>query len=142
MSYDKNVAADKVVQYKAFYHERLKPDLDCAIQEHRAIEEELGQYQELLKNLKRKLGAQEEVALISLGAEVFSHYTLTKPEEIFMYVGLGFYLQCSVTEGSKLAEDRVVILQRKKEKLDTQISDIRDNIDLVSFCSCFLSIQY
>jgi len=72
----------------------------------------------LQKSSSGGLGDDDSEKLVHLGAEVFAKARVHDPKTVFMYVGLGFYVQCSLDESLKLAEDNIQRLQQKKALLD------------------------
>ncbi len=65
--------------------------------------------------------AKEKEKLVPLGADVFAQARVHDPKTVFMFVGLGFYVQCSLDEGLRLAEDKIQLLQQKKAQLDQSL---------------------
>ena len=127
-------ALQKVLQYRTFYHETLKPDLDNAVEERAKVLDDLGEYEQLRESiaLQQKggeLGSAKR--MIHLGADVYATAKVHDPQTICIYVGLGFYLQCTLDEGAHLVEDRIESLRRKKSRLDHSVANIKANIDLV-----------
>ena len=152
-----NARNAKVAEYEQFLELRLRTDLNEAItlrQELIAEQEDyraLGQnLQLLLKVCRRTLPQVLHVCacwtsfcmqgqirnlrtLISVGQEQGIQVQAEVPvtEFIFVKVGLGFHVQCTLQEACKIATDREQQLQAKIDKQTDTISKIKARITLM-----------
>lgn len=85
-----------------------------------ALEEELAKYAELEAELGSSTG-RDEPKMLDLGANVYATARVHDPDVVNMYVGLGFYIQCSAERALELARERVQIMAARKTQLDRSI---------------------
>ena len=83
--------------------------------------EEVGEYQELRESISLQKQQQDKglsghhvssKRMVNLGSDVYATAKVQDPKTIYISIGLGFYLQCSLDEGLGLVTERIEILQR------------------------------
>ncbi|CAM8912487.1 unnamed protein product [Rhodiola kirilowii] len=124
---------EKVQRYEDFVDRRLKPDLVKAIAERDKVFEK----QKVFSDLKRNIQSLEEnnvtnlQTMVNLGSEVYAQAEVPDTSRIFVDVGLGFYVEFTLSEALKFISTREEKLAKDIEDYTQLIASIKARIKLV-----------
>ncbi|CAI5499256.1 unnamed protein product [Closterium sp. Naga37s-1] len=143
----------KVAEYERFVEERLKVDLQAAmedgcvcytetayngdmgakVREHK-VQEEIQVFEELVRNIEalEANGVEEMRAMVNLGGEVFVQADVPDTSHIFVSVGLGFHVEFTRLEAKEFAASKIEHLRKQVARHTERISSIKAHIKLVS----------
>ncbi|KAL9659587.1 hypothetical protein QQ045_024394 [Rhodiola kirilowii] len=124
---------EKVQRFEDFVDRRLKPDLVKAIAERDKVFEK----QKVFSDLKRNIQSLEEnnvtnlETMVNLGSEVYAQAEVPDTSRIFVDVGLGFYVEFTLSEALKFISTREEKLAKEIEDYTQLIASIKARIKLV-----------
>ncbi|CAI7803898.1 unnamed protein product [Closterium sp. NIES-53] len=132
---DSDDTAAKVAEYERFVEERLKVDLQAAMEDRHKVQEEIQVLYALScpQILSPLLGGIEEMGeIINLGGEVFVQADVPDTSHIFVSVGLGFHVEFTRLEAKEFAASKIEHLRKQVARHTERISSIKAHIKLVS----------
>ncbi|KAL3137977.1 hypothetical protein ABBQ38_005220 [Trebouxia sp. C0009 RCD-2024] len=124
-----------VAEYEQFMHMRLRTDLNDACSLFQALTHEQEEYRALVQNIqllvKGEIGNLK--TLMPLGKEQGFQVQAEVPVTEFIYVkiGLGFHVQCTLLEASDIAKNKEQQLQAQIDRQTDTISKIRARMILM-----------
>ncbi|CAI5504339.1 unnamed protein product [Closterium sp. Naga37s-1] len=156
---DSDDTAAKVAEYERFVEERLKVDLQAAMEDRHKVQEEIqvlyalsspqilspllgvaGRFrefsstiEELVRNIEalEENGVEEMRAMVNLGGEVFMQADVPDTSHIFVSVGLGFHVEFTRLEAKEFAASKIEHLRKQVARHTERISSIKAHIKLV-----------
>ncbi|CAI5474790.1 unnamed protein product [Closterium sp. Yama58-4] len=133
MGRDSDGTAAKVAEYERFVEERLKVDLQAAMEDRHKVQEEIQVYEELVRNIEAldENGVEETRAMVNLGGEVFVQADVPDTSHIFVSVGLGFHVEFTRLEAKEFAASKIEHLRKQVARHTERISSIKAHIKLV-----------
>ncbi|GJP51833.1 hypothetical protein CLOM_g10964 [Closterium sp. NIES-68] len=132
-SRDSDATAAKVAEYERFVEERLKVDLQQAMEDRHKVQEEIQVYEELVRNIEalEANGVEEMRAMVNLGGEVFVQADVPDTSRIFVSVGLGFHVEFTRLEAKEFAATKIEHLRKHVAGHTETVSSIKAHIKLV-----------
>ncbi|KAI8462874.1 MAG: Prefoldin subunit-domain-containing protein [Monoraphidium minutum] len=124
----------KVFEYEAFVDGVLKRRLAAAGARRARLEaerEELAELQRGMAALQQE-GRGELKTLVDIGSGVHCQARVRDTSRIYMAVGLGFHVECSLDEAAALAERRRDALQEKVEVCIQEAAQVRAHMRFVA----------
>lgn len=123
----------KVLQYEAFVNERLKPDLQRSMEAAARLQAELADYDALEENLCeiKQSGRGSLKMQVDMGGEVLCQAYVPDTSKVFIRVGLGFHLECTLDEAPRVIQLQRGVLQAKEQNVRSQSAKIRAHIKMV-----------
>ncbi len=107
-------ASPTVERFYSFYRDKLLPDLSAARARRNDLQDALRDVRELERRLRcsgegaspqhadasddNREGSLADVEMVDLGQGVFAHACIETGARIHLFVGLGFYVECSDDE--------------------------------------------
>lgn len=76
-------------------------------------------------------GCKPLKSLVDLGSEVYCQAQVQDTSSVYISIGLGFHLECSLDEAPRVIELRRAVARAKLEDATTQSAKIRAHIKLV-----------
>jgi prefoldin subunit 5 len=127
----------KVLKYEEFLNEKLRPDLKKVLDEDDKLCTEIAnclQVKEFLHQLKNKTFGNEDDNIkvkTDLGCNFFVEAVLEDTSNVYVYLGLGIYLQMTREEAIAFIGKRQKVLEGKRTVLIEKASTIKAHIKLV-----------
>ncbi|KAI1287379.1 Protein UXT [Halotydeus destructor] len=126
----------KVLEYETFLNETLRKDLARVEELAEKCFAELENYlqiQTFVKQLKEKTyGPSDKLKVQSdIGSNFYVQCVIPDAKKIFVYCGLGFYVELSLDEAMRFIEKKEVYLRSKLEIYGNQENKIKAHIKLV-----------
>mmetsp|Transcript_63506 Transcript_63506/g.200857 ORF Transcript_63506/g.200857 Transcript_63506/m.200857 type:complete len:153 (+) Transcript_63506:188-646(+) len=132
-SRDASEVQAKIAEYERFVQERLKVDLQRTVEARAVIEEEMREYADLATNVKmlqeEKVGRLR--SRVDLGSQVFCEAEVPDTSMIYVKVGLGFMVECTLDEALRIAALRESVLEEQRAAKLAAEASIRAHIKLV-----------
>lgn len=126
----------RIVKYQQFIDNKLKPDLKFILDRRNIIYDQLSEWLELRKNilLIQSLPINESMkSLTNIGCDIYVNTVIPKPQsELFIMIGLGFYVQLTPIEALEFIKLKETVLQSKADKLTNQSNSISSQIKLIT----------
>ena len=129
------MAREKIEKIEAFLSEQLEPDLNTVLTARDKVYEELAEYAALENAIKAILASnlrpgQPLKTKVDLGCNFYCQGIVKEPSKIFLDIGLGFHLECELSEALILIKKRVAILDTRVKKLTEEACKVKANIKL------------
>jgi len=126
----------KVKKYETFLNDQLRPDLKSVLEDRDKIYEDISEYSALKNSIEAIQSAGDELPKplkikTDLGSNFYVRANVPNPENIFLDVGLGFFLELSLSEALVFIEKKVKLLEEKSNLLTEQSLTIKANIKLI-----------
>lgn len=124
----------KLSEYDDFLNNRLRVDLCTVLDKQDRWERELGQYQDLERNiftLKEEKLAQLRTR-VELGSGVYMQAVVPDADKVYVNVGLGFHVECSWDDALRIAELKKESLEKQIKSCDARIGAIRAQQQLMT----------
>eukprot|EP00798_Chlamydomonas_sp_ICE-L_P016637 gene16637-22886_t len=131
---DSSSALDqKIRTYEVFLNEVLREDLKKQLEIKGTWDAEINELEDLKSNIDsiKKEGLKTIKSQVELGADVFVQAKVADTSRIFINVGLGFHVECTLDEAPRVVDIRVQALQAKKDGALSQVAKIKAHIRLV-----------
>lgn len=127
----------KVLDYEAFVNDVLKKRLQAIGERRAALEAEMEELAELARGVAalEQEGRRELKTLVDLGSGAYCQARVPDTSRIFVAVGLGFHVECTLGEAAALAERRREALQSPQAKVDECVQEaaqVRTHIRFVA----------
>ena len=125
---------EKVKKYETFLNDQLRPDLKSVLEDRDKIYEDISEYSALRNSIEAIQSADVPKPLkikTDLGCNFYVRANVQNPENIFLDVGLGFFLELSLSEALVFIEKKVKLLEQKSDQLTEQSLTIKANIKLI-----------
>ena len=129
---------EKVKKYETFLNDQLRPDLKSVLEDRDKIYEDISEYSALKNSIEAILQSASDDVLpkplkikTDLGSNFYVRANVPNPENIFLDVGLGFFLELSLSEALAFIEKKVKLLEQKSNLLTEQSLSIKANIKLI-----------
>ncbi|GAX76147.1 hypothetical protein CEUSTIGMA_g3591.t1 [Chlamydomonas eustigma] len=124
---------DNIRQYETFLNEVLRRDLAEAKKKSAQMEEDLREYESLEQKLSdlRQGGRKPFKSEIDLGSEILCQAKVADVSHIFIAIGLGFHVECSLEEAPSVIDIQKQYLQTKIEGVTQKVHNINAHIALV-----------
>ena len=142
---DPEVAA-KVENYEKIINERLKTDLQEALNQRQILNEDMAEYmvvKETIEKIQLANKVQAEDAnlatfdnggrdilktKVDLGCNFYANAVVEDTSRIFVAIGYGFFLEMRHDEALRFIDKKLKVLQASGEKLDEVASEINAKI--------------
>ncbi|XP_065845148.1 protein UXT-like [Oscarella lobularis] len=124
---------DKVIRYEEFVENFLRRKLSIVHDKRDQVTLQLAQYTQL-KNLIENFGsdnAKELKSRVNLGCDFYVQAQVTNPNQIFVSVGLGLYVQMTRDEALRFINKKEIQLKKECSTLMQQSASIQAKIKLV-----------
>jgi len=127
---------DKVVKFEAFLNEQLKPDLKFVLESRDKLYTEIAEFLALKNSILAIQAAelkpnQPLKTKVDLGCNFYCQAQVKNPNEIFVDIGLGCYVQFTLDEAVRFIDKRTRLLEDKAKRLTHESTKIKANIKLV-----------
>ena len=126
----------KIAKFEHFLNEQLKPDLKNCLEQRDKIYQEISEYLSL-KNSIEAIKAANLPELkplktkVDLGANFYVKAKVHNPQNIFVDIGFGFFLQMSHDEALEFIQKKTALLQNKADALTDESTKLKANIKIV-----------
>lgn len=123
----------KIKQYEAFLQHSLLRDLSENQERKDNIRRERVEYELLRRSLEalQKNELDQLCTLVDLGSQIFVQGNVDDMNSVFVDIGLGFHVQCTLDEAIQVCSEREEFLAGKEEILTNACGNVRANVRAV-----------
>mmetsp|Transcript_43604 Transcript_43604/g.112914 ORF Transcript_43604/g.112914 Transcript_43604/m.112914 type:complete len:162 (-) Transcript_43604:139-624(-) len=131
-----DAVAAKVAAYEEFLDSRLRRELAALEERRQQAKCDLQEYVDLGRNVDtlREAGGEGISTLVDLGtdAQVFCQAEVPDVSRVYISIGLGFHLECTLDEASGPIELQKEALQQKVDDLTQKVAAVKADMKLVT----------
>jgi len=126
----KSEVDEKIKQYEEFINDKLRVDLQKLVEQRAKHQGEIEEFQELLEEVTRlrESNTQEFKSLVDIGCGVFCQAHVPDASRIFISIGLGFHVECTLEEAPRIIKLRQDALQKKVTHTVKQAAEVKAHI--------------
>lgn len=125
---------DKVLEYETFVNEKLREDLRLILEQRDEIYGQIAEYLQLKTTIERiKVnGMQGDLKTkVDIGCNFYVQTNISDSSKIFVFIGLGFFLEMTLDEALSFTDKRTKFLTENSDRLTSDAVKVKANIRLV-----------
>jgi len=128
--------AEKLLKYEAFINDQLKPDLKAVLEARDKVYSEIAEFLALKNSILAIQAAelkpdQPLKTKVDLGCNFYCQAQVKNPNQIYVDIGLGCFVQFTLAEAVRFVESRTKVLEGQAKRLTFESNKIKANIKLV-----------